>query len=69
MDACSVHLNGKLVQESEEGEAVRTIAAAWTEFAKAENGDYPTLDDAVKLHRLLEDIKRSAIEGRRVYVQ
>ena len=67
--ACSVHLNGKLVQEPEEGEMVRTITASWAEFAKEEIGNYPTLDDAVKLHRLLEDIKRSEIEGRRVYVQ
>ena len=48
---------------------VRTITTAWTEFAKDDVGNYPTLDDAVKLHRLLEDIERSAIEGRRVYVQ
>ena len=61
--------SGKIVQEPEEGEMVRTIAAAWAEFAKEEIGNYPTLDDAVKLRRLLEDIKRSEIEGRRVYVQ
>ena len=57
------------MQEPEEGEMVTTITAAWAEFAKDDLGNYPTLDDAVKLHRLLEDIKRSAIEGRRVYVQ
>jgi predicted dehydrogenase len=62
-------LNGKLVQEPEEGEMVETITTAWTEFAKDDLGDYPTLDDAVKLHRLLEAIMQSAIEGRRVYVQ
>ena len=48
---------------------LRTVTAAWAEFAKEETGNYPTLDDAVKLHRLLEDIKRSEIEGRRVYVK
>ena len=48
---------------------VRTITTAWTEFAKEDLGNYPTLDDAVKLHRLLEAITRSGIEGRRVYVQ
>ena len=48
---------------------VRTVTAAWAEFTKEETGNYPTLDDAVKLHRLLEDIKRSEIEGRRVYVK
>ena len=48
---------------------VRTMTAAWTEFAKDDLGHYPTLDDAVKVHRLLEDIEQSAIEGRRVYVQ
>ncbi|KAF8345303.1 NAD-binding Rossmann fold oxidoreductase [Amanita rubescens] len=66
--ACSVYLNGKLVQEPQAGEMLMSITTAWAEFAK-DNGNYPTLDDAVKLHRLLEDVKQSAVEGRRIYVQ
>ncbi|KAK2463322.1 hypothetical protein APHAL10511_004633 [Amanita phalloides] len=66
---CHVCLNGKLVQEPQEGALAKTTTSVWTEFAKGEEGDYSTLDDAIKVHRLTESIKESATEGRRVYVQ
>ncbi|KAK2463331.1 hypothetical protein APHAL10511_004642 [Amanita phalloides] len=66
---CNVYLNGKLVQELQEGSVmVKGVTAAWIEFAKGEEGDYPTLDDAVKVRHLIESIERSAIEGRRVHI-
>ena len=40
----------------------------WEEFAKGEKGVYPTWEDAVKLHELIDAIERSAKSGSKVEV-
>ena len=40
----------------------------WEEFAKGNQGDYPTWDDAVKVHELVDAIERSVETGVRVIV-
>ncbi|KAF4611602.1 hypothetical protein D9613_003916 [Agrocybe pediades] len=58
-------LNGKKV-EFQAGNPFLSVTAAWQEFAKGKTGDYPTIDDAVKHHELLDAIELSAKEGRRI---
>ena len=38
----------------------------WEEFAKGDKGEYPTFDDAVDLHKLIDAIWRSSQEGKRI---
>ncbi|KAF5368990.1 hypothetical protein D9758_002832 [Tetrapyrgos nigripes] len=59
-----VYLNGELV-EVETG-LHGNIGSAWSEFAKGAEGVYPTIEDAVKLRRLLDAIQLSADTGKRV---
>ena len=59
-----LYLNGEKVELEQDG--LTNTARAWAEFAKGDAGDFPTLDDAVKVKRLLEAIKTSSRDGRRV---
>lgn len=59
-----LYLNGELVDVQQTSGPGDNIAAAWTEFAKGDEGIYATMDDAVRNHRLLDAITRSAKEGR-----
>jgi predicted dehydrogenase len=61
-----VYLNGELVPLEGKGGLEHNISRGWTEFSRGKNGIYPTLDDAVKLHELLDAIRKSASEGARV---
>ncbi|KAF8884974.1 hypothetical protein BD779DRAFT_1534750 [Infundibulicybe gibba] len=66
----NIYLNGELMNVPGTAEGpMRGLTSAWTEFAKGDAGRYPTLDDAVKLRRLLDVISRSAKEGRRIEVE
>jgi len=40
----------------------------WAEFAKGEKGVYPTWEDAVKVHELVDAIEKSAEKGVRVTI-
>ncbi|KAI0073804.1 NAD-binding Rossmann fold oxidoreductase [Panus rudis PR-1116 ss-1] len=61
-----VLLNGVEVPlEESEVDKLGYTGKAWLEFAK-EDGNYPTIDDAVKLHRTIDAIERSIEEGRKV---
>lgn len=42
--------------------------AAWGEIAKGKQGDYATFDDAVRVHKVLDAVRRSAHEGIRVNI-
>lgn len=59
-----LYLNGELVNVQHTNGPGDNLAAAWAEFAKGDEGTYPTMDDAVKNHCLLDAITRSAREGR-----
>ncbi|KAK7462950.1 hypothetical protein VKT23_007531 [Stygiomarasmius scandens] len=67
-----LYLNGELVELEREGGPDPTggmlgnAGAAWQEFAEGDNGKYPTIEDAVKVHRLLDAIRLSAETGKRV---
>ncbi|ESK94792.1 dimeric dihydrodiol [Moniliophthora roreri MCA 2997] len=60
-----VYLNGDEIKMNlAEGTSVKNIGRAYEEYAK--NGDYTTLEDAVKVRRVIDAILRSAAEGRRI---
>jgi predicted dehydrogenase len=59
-------LNGELVEVENPAGMVDILASAWVEYAKGEKGNYTTMEDAVRLHRLIDAIKRSAKEGKRI---
>lgn len=45
---------------------VGNLGAAWREFARGDEGDYPTFEDAVRVQRVVHAIRRSSDEGRRI---
>ncbi|CAA7262186.1 unnamed protein product [Cyclocybe aegerita] len=57
-----LYINGEKVEYREPGAvggAIDNVANSWKEFAKGELGRHPTIDDAVKNHRLLAAIRKS----------
>jgi predicted dehydrogenase len=58
-----VYLNGELVAIDGHGGVVENLSAEWAEFAKGAGGNYATIEDAVKNHRVLDAIARSGKEG------
>lgn len=61
-----IYLNGELIYPGGGGLATN-VSKGWEEFAKVEGeGHYPTLEDAVKTHELIDAIRTSALEGVRV---
>lgn len=59
-----LYLNGEKVELEQDG--LTNTGRAWAEYAKGDAGDFPTLEDAVKLKSLLEAIKTSSRAGKRV---
>ncbi|KZP11629.1 NAD(P)-binding protein [Athelia psychrophila] len=57
-----VYLNGELVEFEPVTSPATNLTGAWEAFAKGEA--YPTLEDALKIRRLLEGVTQSAQEGR-----
>jgi predicted dehydrogenase len=45
------------------------VAAAWAEIAKGDRGDYATFEYAVRVHRVIDAIRRSAREGVKVDIK
>lgn len=60
-----LYLNGEVVEVKESGDGVN-LTSAWTEFAKGDKGEYPSIEDAIKTHRLLDAIDRSVAEGKMI---
>lgn len=54
-----LYLNGELVEVESVGGLPGLLGIAWAEFAKGGVGQYATIEDAVRNHRLLDAIKRS----------
>ncbi|KAF8512376.1 NAD-P-binding protein [Hysterangium stoloniferum] len=65
MHTPSIYLDGELVAAAPDY-GLDNVGRAWAEFAKGEEGTYPTFEDAVKLHRLVDAISESARDGRTV---
>ncbi|THV01883.1 NAD-binding Rossmann fold oxidoreductase [Dendrothele bispora CBS 962.96] len=67
-----LYLNGEFVElernakTDPSGGYQGNTGAGWEEFAKGKEGVYPTIEDAVKLHQLLDAIKLSGETGKRV---
>lgn len=61
-----LYLNGKKVELENAGGPVESVSLAWKEFIEGKEENYATIDQAVKLHELLDTIEFSAKEGRRV---
>ena len=60
-------LNGEEVPLDEtELDQLGNTAKAWYEFSKGEEGKYTTIDDAVRIHRVLDAALRSIDEGRKI---
>ena len=63
----TVLLNGEEVPLDEtELDKLGNTAKAWYEFSKGEEGKYTTIDDAVRIHRVLDAALRSIDEGRKI---
>ncbi len=60
-----LYLNGELVEVASTG-LMGNLAAGWAEFTKGKEGTHATIDDAVKIHQVIDAITLSAKEGRRV---
>lgn len=62
-----VFLNGeKVVLEETEVDQLGNSGKAWLEFAKGEKGKYLTMDDAVRIHHVLDAALTSITEGKKV---
>ncbi|KAH9477117.1 Dehydrogenase aclE [Psilocybe cubensis] len=59
-----LYLNGKKVDFETSGNAVESCVEAWMPFSNGPGGDYATIEDAVKHHRLLDAIEASVQEGK-----
>jgi len=66
MHSPSLYLNGEEVTVEEGEDTLGNIGRAWLEFSKGAGGNYPSLEDAVGIHRILDGISRSAKDGKRV---
>lgn len=63
----TILLNGDEVSlEETELDKLGNTAKAWAEYAKGEQGKYTTIDDAVRVHRVLDAVLDSIKEGRRI---
>jgi len=62
----NVYLDGELVEVQKATGPADILASAWTEYAKGGKGNYTSMEDAVKLHRVLDAVKRSAKEGKTI---
>ena len=64
-----VFLNGEKVElELKEEDQLGNPGKAWLEFAKGKDGRYTTIDDAVRIHRVVEAALTSIREGKRVTI-
>jgi len=61
-----VYLNGELVEVQKASGPADILASAWREYAKGKEGNYTTMEDAVRIHRVIDAIKRSAKEGKTI---
>jgi predicted dehydrogenase len=64
-----LYLNGERVEVQKISGAADNLASAWAEFAKGDKGNYATMDDAVRVHRLLDAISSSYKEGQTVHLK
>lgn len=65
----SVLINGENWEpEQELVDVTGNLQSAWEEFAKGPEGAYFTFEDAVKLHTVVDAVRRSAREGVRVNI-
>ncbi|KAF9483262.1 NAD-binding Rossmann fold oxidoreductase [Pholiota conissans] len=63
----TLYLNGERVEvEGSSSETVGILGSAWAAYADGKKGQYATIDDAVKNHRLLDAIDRSLAEGKTI---
>lgn len=59
-------LNGEEQQLNDDPLMVGNTGRNWAEYAKGREGDYPTWDDAIVIHKHLDAIEQSAATGNRV---
>jgi predicted dehydrogenase len=64
-----LYLNGELVEVRATTGMADNLSTAWAEYAKGDKGDYATMEDAVKVHRTLDAIDRSAKEGKTIHLE
>ena len=63
----TILLNGDEVPlEETELDQLGNTGKAWYEFAKGGEGKYTTIDDAVRIHRVLDTVQRSVREGKKI---
>ena len=65
----NVYINGeKWEPDHELVNVTGNLQSAWEEYAKGAEGQYFTFEDAVKVHTIVEAVRRSAKEGVRVNI-
>ncbi|KAJ3506288.1 hypothetical protein NLJ89_g6950 [Agrocybe chaxingu] len=67
-----IYVNGEKVEYVEKGAvggSLHNVTEAWKAFVSGEQGKYPTIDDAVKNHKLLAGIRKSLDEARVVRLE
>ncbi len=63
----SLYINGeKVVFDPAPLDFIHNINAAWEEIAKGGQGEFSTFDDALVVHKVIDAVRTSAKEGRRV---
>ncbi|KZV59912.1 NAD-binding Rossmann fold oxidoreductase [Peniophora sp. CONT] len=65
----ALFFNGeKIALEEENAQFGGATGRAWVEYARGDEGEYPTFEDALLLRKHVEAVKRSMVEGIRVPV-
>lgn len=65
----NVYINGEKWEPAHElVDVTDNLQSAWEEFSKGPEGLYTTFEDAVKVHTIIDAVRRSATEGVRVNI-
>ena len=65
----TVLIKGERWEPSEKPvDVVGNVAAAWAEIAKGESGKVPSFQDAYRVHKVIDAVRRSAREGKRISI-
>jgi len=59
-------LNAEPVEIPTPTGTIEKLSSAWSEFAKGQDGNYATIDDALRIRGLLHGIRTSSAEAKKV---
>lgn len=65
----SLYINGeKITFDPPPADFIHNLNATWEEIAKGDEGRFGTFQDALKIHRIIDAVRTSAKQGRRVSI-